>query len=252
MRCPQRLRHEECVALLRKFLKSAPGLECERVFKFLVLGFWVLLVKDHILLVPLIYAPDTVFASVTISEEDTLGTIATVLTKPERMRADAVNALVASLALVAHRAVHEILRFLEEIRVVGVLAIIAFADQIAVLQVPRAIIKITILHCARCIKEREVRNRVQQFLKLQEERTTEIDVFAIRQSVPPIPKPSLDAVDRKRLIGVVLRNYLLTGEIALAVVKTARITLAEPALQSTVRTGPRRRHLKLPEETLVF
>lgn len=70
------------------------------------------------------------------------------------MTAVAINTFVTAFAFVAYRAVHSVARFLQEIGVVTVFAVITFGYQITIFQIPRRIIEVAVFHCARCVEER--------------------------------------------------------------------------------------------------
>ena len=252
LECLQRLQSKECIALLCKFQEASARRECEGISVFLVVLLRVLLITDHVLLIALIRTADAVSARVTVPEEETIGTILTVLREEECVAMRTVDAFVTPFTLVTHGTINGITGLLQEIAVVTILAVIALTDQITILEVPRRIIEVAILHRAWRIEERHVWHDIEKVLELWEERTRKINISPIRHAIPAITNPCIDTVDGEGLICVVLRDDLRTCEITFPIIQTSRIALTEPALQSTIWTVFRSRDFEKIEEAIVI
>jgi len=69
-----------------------------------------------------------------------------------------------------------------------------------------------------------------------------INVFAMALWVPLIAPPAFVAIYRKRLIGMVKRNYFFAAHIACSVIKSKVIAPSQPSLQTAFGTESRWRN----------
>jgi hypothetical protein len=83
----------------------------------------------------------------------------------------AIDTFVTTFALVTDGAVHCVAGFLEQIGVKAVFAEVALCNQVTILQVPRGVVEVAVLHRPRRVEECEMGHDIQKFLELIEERS---------------------------------------------------------------------------------
>ena len=162
-----------------------------------------------------------------------------------------IDTLITKLALIADRAITEILALLEQVGIVTILIIITLHDQITIFEITSTVGKVTIFQGGN-YPERDPRRLALYFFELFKKWPSEINILTKVSGVPTIPPPSGGVIDWERNMTIVLRNNLLTTKITFPIVETLHIALHHPTMHATTGTSLWLWHLKKIIKFLVF
>jgi hypothetical protein len=205
----------------------------------LVLLSCVLLIEDAVALLPESRAANAIMTALQVVAVEEVATIVAVAAVEGGMELATVHALVAALTFAYEQRIDAIFGIVGR-AIVTILRVHGPEDQVAVLHMAHVIAVFAVFGIPD--REGELRHALLQHVELLEEWPREVEGVPEGSPIPLVAVPFLVSIYGIFGIDREIRDDLLAGEIALAVVERALVAEGEPPLPATVRTERGWRH----------